>query len=200
MGMRVERAGTGPPGFSLLTGGDPVRFVSLTYGFYRRIVVSDDFSAPQPPAYGPVSYTHLDVYKRQYHYFQSLNDLVITGPTNTNVMDVRIFLVGAATVREVHDELGKDNGYTTTLKQMQLMMEKGLLLRAQRFGSHVYEASVPKEQTQRQIAGDLLKRAFGGSAKSLVMGALSAQPASREELAEIRGMLDTFAKEKGRSA
>jgi predicted transcriptional regulator len=103
-------------------------------------------------------------------------------------------------VREVHDELGKDNGYTTTLKQMQLMMEKGLLLRAQRFGSHVYEASVPKEQTQRQIAGDLLKRAFGGSAKSLVMGALSAQPASREELAEIRGMLDTFAKEKGRSA
>ena len=106
-----------------------------------------------------------------------------------------------ATVREVHDELGKDNVYTTTLKQMQLMTEKGLLIRGERFGSHVYEASVPKEQTQQQIAGDLLKRVFGGSAQSLVMGALAAQPASREELDQIRGMLDTFvkgARDKGR--
>jgi BlaI family transcriptional regulator, penicillinase repressor len=108
--------------------------------------------------------------------------------------------LAAATVREVHEELGKDNGYTTTLKQMQLMTEKGLLIRGERFGSHVYEASVPKEQTQQQIAGDLLKRAFGGSAKSLVMGALSAQPASREELAGIRRMLAVFAKEKGRAS
>src|SRR5450631_1841048 len=111
-----------------------------------------------------------------------------------------LWRLGAATVREVHDELGKDNGYTTTLKQMQLMTEKGLLIRGQRFGSHVYEASVPKEQTQQQIAGDLLKRAFEGSARSLVMGALAAQPASREELDEIRGMLDTFAKERGRTS
>jgi BlaI family penicillinase repressor len=103
-----------------------------------------------------------------------------------------------ATVREVHNELGKDNGYTTTLKQMQLMTEKGLLTRSERFGSHVYQASVPKEQTQQQIAGDLLKRAFGGSARSLLMGALAAQPASREELNEIRGMLDAFAKGKRR--
>jgi len=108
-----------------------------------------------------------------------------------------LWRLGMATVREVHDELGKDNAYTTTLKQMQLMTEKGLLIRGERFGSHVYEASVPKEQTQQQIAGDLLKRAFGGSARSLVMGALAAQPASREELNEIRGMLDAFAKEKG---
>ena len=111
-----------------------------------------------------------------------------------------LWRLGTATVREVHDALGKDNGYTTTLKQMQLMTEKGLLIRGERFGSHVYEASVPKEQTQRQIAGDLLKRAFGGSARSLVMGALAAQPASREELEEIRGMLDAFAKEKGCSS
>jgi BlaI family transcriptional regulator, penicillinase repressor len=111
-----------------------------------------------------------------------------------------LWRLGTATVREVHDELGKDNGYTTTLKQMQLMTEKGLVTRGERFGSHVYEASVPREQTQQQIAGDLLKRAFGGSAKSLVMGALSAQPASHEELDEIRGMLDRFAKEKGRAS
>jgi BlaI family transcriptional regulator, penicillinase repressor len=110
-----------------------------------------------------------------------------------------VWKLGVATVREVHDELGKDQRYTTTLKTMQLMTEKGLLTRSERFGSHVYEASVPKEQTQRQIAGDLLKRAFGGSARSLLMGALAAQPASREELEEIRGMLDSFSREKGRS-
>jgi BlaI family penicillinase repressor len=103
-----------------------------------------------------------------------------------------------ATVREVHDELGKDNRYTTTLKTMQLMTDKGLLMRDERFGSHVYKSSVPKEQTQQQIAGDLLRRAFGGSARSLLMGALAAQPASREELDEIRGMLDAFAKGKGK--
>ena len=110
-----------------------------------------------------------------------------------------LWRLGMATVREVHDELGKENSYTTTLKQMQVMTEKGLLIRSERFGSHVYEAAAPQEQTQTQIAGDLLKRAFGGSARSLMMGALSAHPASREELAEIRKMLDTFVKEKGRS-
>jgi len=111
-----------------------------------------------------------------------------------------VWALGMATVREVHDELGKDQRYTTTLKTMQLMTEKGLLTRSERFGSHVYEPSVPKEQTQRQIAGDLLRRAFGGSARNLVLGALEAQPASREELDEIRGMLDSFANEKGRSS
>ena len=110
-----------------------------------------------------------------------------------------LWTLGTATVREVHDELGNDNRYTTTLKTMQLMTEKGLLIRTERYGSHVYEASVPKEQTQRQIAGDILKRAFGGSARSLVMGALAAQPASRKELDEIRVMLDAFGKQKGRS-
>jgi predicted transcriptional regulator len=111
-----------------------------------------------------------------------------------------LWRLGTATVREVHDELRKDNVYTTTLKQMQLMTEKGLLIRGKRFGSQVYEASLPQEQTQQQIAGDLLKRAFGGSARSLVMGALAAQPASDEELADIRRMLATFAKQKGRPA
>src|SRR6267154_1370585 len=74
-----------------------------------------------------------------------------------------LWKLGAATVREVHDELGKDSGYTTTLKQMQLMTEKGLLLRSERFRAHVYEPGVPREQTQKQIAADLLKRAFDGS-------------------------------------
>ena len=118
-------------------------------------------------------------------------------PTNAE-LDILavIWTLGMATVREVHDELGKDNRYTTTLKTMQLMTEKGLLIRGERFGSHVYQAGVPKEQTQRQIAADLLKRAFGGSAQSLVMGALAASPASGQELDEIRSMLDTFANKK----
>ena len=109
-----------------------------------------------------------------------------------------LWRLGPATVREVHEQLGKDSGYTTTLKQMQLMTEKGLLVRSERFRSHVYESGVPREETQKQIAGDLLNRVFDGSARSLVLGALSAQPASGEELADIRKMLDSFAKKKGR--
>jgi predicted transcriptional regulator len=70
-------------------------------------------------------------------------------------------------------------------------------MRSERFRSHVYEAGVPKEQTQQQIAADLLLRAFDGSAKNLVLGALAAQPASSEELAEIRRVLESFEKKKG---
>ena len=106
---------------------------------------------------------------------------------------------GASTVREVHEALGKDSGYTTTLKLMQLMLEKGLVVRNERYRSHLYEARAPKEQTQRQIAGDLLKRAFEGSAKSLVLGALAAQPASGKDLAEIRSLLDEFEKRRGKT-
>jgi BlaI family transcriptional regulator, penicillinase repressor len=105
---------------------------------------------------------------------------------------------GASTVREVHETLAKDSGYTTTLKLMQLMFEKGLVVRNERFRSHLYEARAPKEQTQRQMAGDLLKRAFEGSAKSLVLGALAAQPASGKDLAEIRSLLDEFEKRGGK--
>jgi predicted transcriptional regulator len=107
-----------------------------------------------------------------------------------------LWRLGPSTVREVYEALGKESGYTTTLKQMQLMTEKGMLARSERFRSHVYEASAPQEETRTQIAGDLLRRAFGGSAKSLVMGALTAEPASREELRDIRRMLDEF--ERGR--
>ncbi|HLJ13084.1 MAG TPA: BlaI/MecI/CopY family transcriptional regulator [Bryobacteraceae bacterium] len=110
-----------------------------------------------------------------------------------------LWRLGPATVREVHEALGKDIGYTTTLKQMQLMHEKGLLVRSERFRSHVYEPGIPKAQTQQQIARDMLARVFDSSAKSLVMGALAAQPASREELVEIQKMLAAYVKEKGSS-
>jgi len=105
-----------------------------------------------------------------------------------------LWRLGPSTVREVHIALGKDSGYTTTLKQMQVMTEKGLLRRSERFRSHIYEPGEPKERTQKQIAGDLLKRAFDGSAKNLLLGALAAHPASAEDLAEIRRIIDQTSK------
>ena len=103
--------------------------------------------------------------------------------------------LGPSTVREVHNALSsKQTGYTTILKQMQVMVEKGLLVRSERYRSHVYEARLPKEQTQRQLANNLLQRAFDGSAKSLVLGALSSQRISSTELAEIRRIIDQFEK------
>lgn len=110
-----------------------------------------------------------------------------------------LWRLGPATVREVHDELGKECGYNTTLKQMLLMTEKGLLLRSERFRSHVYEPAAPKDRMQQRIARDLLRRVFEGSAKGLIMGALGAQPTSAEELADIRRMIDELDDRKRRS-
>ena len=110
-----------------------------------------------------------------------------------------LWRLGPATVREVHEDLGKDCGYNTTLKQMLLMTEKGLLLRSERFRSHVYEPAAPKEQMQQRIAGDLMRRVFEGSARGLIMGALGAQPASAAELADIRRMIDELDGRKRRS-
>ena len=112
-------------------------------------------------------------------------------PTDSEIAILAVlWRQGASTVHEVHEALGKDSGYTSTLKLMQLMFEKGLVVRNERYRSHLYEARAPKEQTQRQIAGDLMKRAFDGSARSLLLGALAAQPASRKDLDEIRSLLD----------
>ena len=105
--------------------------------------------------------------------------------------------LGHSTVRAVHQALRKKSGYTTTLKQMQLMPEKGLLVRDEKARSHIYGARAPKEQTRQQVAGDLLRRCFAGSASDLLMGALTAQPASDEELAEIRRILRDFKKNRG---
>jgi BlaI family transcriptional regulator, penicillinase repressor len=106
-----------------------------------------------------------------------------------------LWATGPATVREVHNALSsKGTGYTTVLKQMQVMAEKGILRRSERFRSHVYEAKAAKQHTQQQLARNLLHRAFDGSANSLVLGALSAQKVSPAELREIRRTLDEFEK------
>jgi predicted transcriptional regulator len=101
---------------------------------------------------------------------------------------------GASTVRDVHEVLQarKAAQYTTVLKLMQIMAEKGLVRRNEEQRAHVYEASRPREWTQRQLAGDLLQRAFAGSARGLMLGALSAKKASKAELAELRRLLDEY--------
>ena len=101
---------------------------------------------------------------------------------------------GPSTVRDVHDVIAgrKPTQYTTVLKQLQVMSEKGLVRRDESQRSHVYLAARPRDWTQRQLAGDLLRRAFEGSAGSLVMGALSAQKTSKRELKELRRVLDEY--------
>lgn len=99
---------------------------------------------------------------------------------------------GPSTVREVFDSLSetKQTGYTTVLKFMQIMAEKALVRRDETERAHRYEAALAEEETQRQLVGDLLRRAFDGSAKQLVMQALSSERASAGELEEIRRLLD----------
>jgi BlaI family transcriptional regulator, penicillinase repressor len=99
---------------------------------------------------------------------------------------------GPSTVREVHDRLaqGRELGYTTVLKLLQIMAEKGLVRRDESQRAHVYAARIPAEQTRRQLVGDLLDRAFGGSAALLVQQALSSKRPSAQELSRIRVYLD----------
>lgn len=101
---------------------------------------------------------------------------------------------GPCTVREVHEVLSKSKpiGYTTVLKLMQIMAEKGTVRRNEDQRAHVYQASAPRQETQRRIVGEMLDRVFGGSASQLVMQALATKKASAGELAQIRRMLDEF--------
>lgn len=106
---------------------------------------------------------------------------------------------GPSTVRDVHAELEQERptGYTTVLKLLQIMTEKGLVKRDESARAHVYAAAVEEAQTQRRLVRDLLDRAFGGSAAKLVMHALSGRKASRDEIASIRRLLDQLEQEGG---
>ncbi len=99
---------------------------------------------------------------------------------------------GPATVREVHEALAavQDTGYTTVLKLMQIMAQKGFVERDETNRSHVYRAVITEEQAQRGLLGQLMDKAFSGSAAQLVMRALAMQPASSDEIGEIRSMLE----------
>jgi BlaI family transcriptional regulator, penicillinase repressor len=114
-------------------------------------------------------------------------------PTDAELAILRVLWErGPSTVREVWEELNPEQGtgYTTVLKIMQIMFEKGLVARDDTTRSHVYRTARSQEQTQREVVGHLLERVFSGSAPKLVMQALSAKRATRAELAEIRKLLD----------
>lgn len=120
-------------------------------------------------------------------------------PTEAELEILRVLWErGPSTVREVHTALARrrDSGYTTVLKFMQIMAEKGLLERDETNRAHVYKAKLAQEQTQRQLVHHLLDRAFGGSAAQLMMQALAGRKASSGEILQMRQMLEKFEKGK----
>jgi BlaI family transcriptional regulator, penicillinase repressor len=117
-------------------------------------------------------------------------------PQKPTVSELEILRVlwtrGPSTVREVHDALNEKRamGYTSVLKFLQIMTAKGIVRRNETQRAHVYESCLPAEQTKRQLAGDMLQRVFEGSASQLMMHALAGRKASREEIDELRRLLD----------
>lgn len=124
-----------------------------------------------------------------------------TRPTDGELAILRVLWDrGPCTVREVMEALGRERptAYTTALKMLQIMADKGLVLRDESSRTHVYRASREQGETQAQLAVDLVDRAFEGSAANLVMRALDARPVSAAELAEIRSLLDELDGDGGR--
>ncbi|GMV20495.1 MAG: transcriptional regulator [Acidimicrobiia bacterium] len=116
-------------------------------------------------------------------------------PTDAELAILQVLWTqGPRTVRQVHDALSdvRETGYTTTLKLMQIMAEKGLVSRDESSRTHVYTAVRTREATQSHLVEDLMQRAFGGSAAALVMQALSSQPTSADELREIEQLIEAF--------
>ena len=116
-------------------------------------------------------------------------------PTDRELTILRILWDnGPSTVRQVNEAMNQDEntGYTTTLKLMQIMTEKGLLLRDDSQFKHIYRPALTEEKAQKQLVGELIEKAFSGSAEKLVMRALSAKKVSAKELASIKKMLDDF--------
>ena len=114
-------------------------------------------------------------------------------PTDAELAILRVlWQLGPSTVRQVHEVLMRDRStaYTTALKLLQIMTEKGLVRRDESDRTHVYQSRLTEEQTQRQLIRDLMDRAFGGSSSKLVMQALASKRASTDELTEIRRMLE----------
>jgi BlaI family penicillinase repressor len=114
-------------------------------------------------------------------------------PTDAELAILRVLWErGPSTVRQVHDVLLRERptAYTTALKLLQIMTEKGLVRRDETDRTHIYQARLTEDQTQRQLVRDLLDRAFGGSSTKLVLQALATHRATAEELTEIRRLIE----------
>jgi len=119
----------------------------------------------------------------------------ISKPTANELAILRVLWhKGECTVREVHDELGKEAGYTGTLKLMQIMLEKGLIKRNESNRSHVYKAAMPKQKMQNEMVSKIIDTLFHGSATELVMHALGSSKTSQKELDEIGVYLKSLKK------
>ncbi|HEY8388484.1 MAG TPA: BlaI/MecI/CopY family transcriptional regulator [Parasegetibacter sp.] len=119
-------------------------------------------------------------------------------PTESELEILQIlWKLESATVREVHEELSKfkEAGYTTTLKLMQIMHEKGLVKRDESMKTHIYQPAVTREKTQKHLLGRVIDTLFGGSATELVIHALGDRITSKEELDEIQALLDSLKKQ-----
>ena len=126
---------------------------------------------------------------------RTIKKIGLPHPTDSELAILQVlWRRGPSTVRDVHEALShnRTTGYTTTLKLMQIMSEKGLVTRDESRRTHIYEAAGNPDRTRQQLVRSLLDRAFGGSAKALVMQALSANETSAEELTEIRKLLDSL--------
>jgi predicted transcriptional regulator len=126
-----------------------------------------------------------------------MNTTKILKPTDSELEILQVLWEkGEATVREVHEQLmqTKDCGYTTTLKLMQIMFEKGLVVRDDSNRTHIYQANVSREKTQKQLVDKMVDALFSGSHSQLVMQALGSHTPSREELDEIQQLLDRYKK------
>jgi predicted transcriptional regulator len=121
--------------------------------------------------------------------------MTVSTPTDAELEILRVLWNrGASTVREVHDVVSQSKtvGYTTVLKQMQVMHHKKLLVRSDRYRSHVYEPAQSQAKTLRQLAGSVLHQAFGGSARHLLQSALAGRKVDPKELDDIRALLDEY--------
>jgi predicted transcriptional regulator len=120
----------------------------------------------------------------------------IPKPTDSELEILQVlWRLGPSTVKVVQETLGKDTGYTTALKFLQIMTEKGLVRRNESQRAHVYEAACSKDETQQQLVAGLLKRAFAGSTSQLVIQALSTRRATPSELEEIKKLLEQLTRE-----
>jgi BlaI family penicillinase repressor len=116
-----------------------------------------------------------------------------TNPTDRELEILRVLWeFGPSTVRRVHEIVSEDSetGYTTSLKFMQIMLEKGLVVRDTSARTHIYRAVAEEANVQRQLAADLVNKAFGGSAQKLVMQALEEKQVPQREIIRIQRMLD----------
>ena len=133
-----------------------------------------------------------------YENNRTMSEMKLVKPTESELEILRVLWdKKEATVREVHEVLSefKDSGYTTTLKLLQIMHEKGLVKRNDSGKTHIYQAAVSREQTQTQMLDKMMDSLFGGSTTQLVMHALGNKAPSADELKEIQQMLDNLKKQ-----